>query len=461
MSSAKAFTTILALRNSISGARLRTWCRDNSGNILITFALLAPVLVTSSGAAVDYGMFQRDRVRLQSHVDAAAVASAREMQMAKADSTKINAVAQNFITASEPGASVTTRVDLDNLSVTVLAEKKFNPSMGHLFWSKESSVVKASATAKLNGMMPLCLLALDGRAAGAVHLEQAAMMTAPNCMIYSNSKHASGVQAKDNAIMTAGLICSAGGKGRTSSAKFSPEPAVDCPQLDDPLRARRPPSDTICRYNEMVVRGGTQVLQPGVYCKGLKITDGADVTLTKGIYIIKDGPFVVNDGGSIRGTDVSIFMKGKTANIVFDVDSTISLSAPKDGPMAGFLIYDDPSGAKAPALPPYPLPVPLLGAVLGLVGGLLGDAVEGPPREHKILSDNARNLLGTIYMPQGRLIVDATKPIADRSAYTVLVVRQIDLHAGPNLYLNSDYSASEVPVPKGVGPYGSNVMLTN
>jgi len=62
-------------------------------------------------------------------------------------------------------------------------------------------------------------------------------------------------------------------------------------------------------------------------------------------------------------------------------------------------------------------------------------------------------LLGTIYMPKGRLIIDANKPIADKSAYTVLVVQRIDLHSGPNLILNSDYSASDVPVPPGVGPY--------
>jgi hypothetical protein len=101
------------------------------------------------------------------------------------------------------------------------------------------------------------------------------------------------------------------------------------------------------------------------------------------------------------------------------------------------------------------LPLPILGGALGRIGP------SKSPREHKILSDNARTLLGTIYMPQGRLIIDASKPIADKSAYTVLVVRQIDLHAGPNLFLNSDYSATDVPVPKGVGPYGSNVMLTN
>ena len=119
--------------------------------------------------------------------------------------------------------------------------------------------------------------------------------------------------------------------------------------------------------------------------------------------------------------------------------------------MAGLLIFDDPTGASAQADPPYPLP--------DLTSGLW-TALKGPPREHKILSDDARLLLGTIYMPQGRLIIDATKPIADKSAYTVMVVRRIDLHDGPNLVLNSDYSATDVPVPKGVGPVGQ-VLLTN
>jgi len=35
---------------------------------------------------------------------------------------------------------------------------------------------------------------------------------------------------------------------------------------------------------------------------------------------------------------------------------------------------------------------------------------------------------------------DANQPIADKSAYTVLVVQRVDLHAGLNLVLTSDYS---------------------
>jgi hypothetical protein len=89
-------------------------------------------------------------------------------------------------------------------------------------------------------------------------------------------------------------------------------------------------------------------------------------------------------------------------------------------------------------------------------------AVEsGSPRQHQFLSDNARNLLGTIYMPKGEIIVDALKPMADKSAYTVLIVQQLHLYSGPNLILNSDYSATPVPVPMGVGPYSAKIILSN
>jgi hypothetical protein len=50
------------------------------------------------------------------------------------------------------------------------------------------------------------------------------------------------------------------------------------------------------------------------------------------------------------------------------------------------------------------------------------------------------------------LYIDANKPIADQSAYTIVVARRVELYSGPNLVLNTDYGGTDVPVPKGVGP---------
>jgi Flp pilus assembly protein TadG len=427
--------------------------RCHAGGILSTFGLVTPVLLMGVAAAVDYGMFARGQSRLQAQVDAAAIAGAREMQMAQVSASRVAAVAESLVHSSAPKATVTTKVDEKALTVKVSAKETYAPNIGAYFWAK-APTVEVSATAKLSGTLPLCLLTLEPKAAAALELEQSAMMTATSCMVYSNSKHPGGLQAKDDATLKAGLVCTAGGKAKTAGATVTPDPVTDCPVMADPLKSRTPPSDTPCRFNDTVVSKIVQTLQPGVYCKGLRITNGADVTLASGVYVIKDGPLIVDKGATLRGANVGIYLSGPGSNLTFASDSTISLSAPKDGPLAGLLIFDDPSGATAPAIPPYALPIPL-------IGGLLGKILKGPPREHKILSDNARMLLGTIYMPQGRLIIDANKPIADKSAYTVLVVQRIDLHSGPNLILNSDYSATDVPVPPGVGPYGHSVKLTN
>ena len=54
------------------------------------------------------------------------------------------------------------------------------------------------------------------------------------------------------------------------------------------------------------------------------------------------------------------------------------------------------------------------------------------------------------------LYVGSNKPVADQSAYTVVAARQIRVDAGPNLVLNSNYGATDIPVPTGVGPTGDS-----
>src|SRR5215813_8591155 len=292
-----------------AGGLLRMLARCNAGGVLTTFGAATPILLMGIAAAVDYGMFERGRTRLQGLVDSAAIAAAREMQLAQTNTSRVAAVAENFVHNGEPQAMVTTRVDTTALSVTVSATETYAPKIGAYFWAKAPTIT-ASATAKLSGTMPLCLLALDPKAPAALELEESAMMTATSCMVYSNSKNPGGLQAKDEATLKAGLICTAGGKAKTSGATVTPDPVTDCPVMADPLQSRTPPSDTTCRFNNTVISGVVQTLQPGVYCNGLKITAGAQVTLTSGVYIIKDGPLIVEKGAILKGTQVGIYLTG-------------------------------------------------------------------------------------------------------------------------------------------------------
>ncbi len=413
---------------------------------MMMFALTLPVVVAAGGAAVDYSLAASTRSKMQAVADSAALASVRELQLARTDSSRVTVIANNVINSSLQNVTPTITVDFQAMTVQVVIQKQYTP----VIRISSGTQLRVSAKAKMSGSMPLCLLGLDPKAPQTIGLEQSALLTAPGCLVQSNSTSAVGLQSKNNAIMKAGMICSAGGKVQTNNANYSPTPTTDCPALPDPLSARATPPIGACSHNNKVVDGSYETLQPGVYCGGLKLTNGAVVKLSSGIFIIKDGPLTVDAGASISGTEVGIYLKGSAANLTFDADTTISLSAPKDGPLAGILIFDDPSGASAPAKAPK--------SGRGAGGRGKGNSA---PRQHQILSDNARNLLGTIYMPKGEIIIDATKPIADKSAYTVLVVNQLHLFSGPNLILNTDYSATSVPVPMGVGPFGAKIFLSN
>ena len=426
--------------------QVRRFVGNEAAGTATMFALILPVLIAAGGAAIDYSFALMTQTKMKGVADSAALASVRELQLARTDSSRVTVIANNVINSLLQDATSTINVDFQAMTVQVVIHKQSTPVFGIL----SGTNLQVSATAKMSGSMPLCLLGLDPKAPQTIGLQQSALLTAPGCLVQSDSTSAMGIQSKRNAVMTAGMICSAGGKVQTSNSNYSPAPTTDCPVLADPLSSRVAPPIGACNYTDTVIDGAYATLQPGVYCGGLKLTNGASGVLSKGIFIIKDGPLIVDGGASISGTEVGIYLKGSGANLTFDADSTVNLSAPKDGPLAGILIFDDPTGASAPAKAPK--------SGRGAVGRALKT---GAPRQHQIFSDNARNLLGTIYMPQGEIIIDATKPIADKSAYTVLVVDQLHLYSGPNLVLNSDYSATDVPVPPGVGPYGAKIFLSN
>jgi Flp pilus assembly protein TadG len=427
---------------SVTFSSWRGFARDERANIAVMFGLAFPVVVGAVGVAVDYSFANATKSKMQSVADAAALSAAREFQMAQSNPDRITAVAESYVKSQLKDVSSRTKVDTSELTVQVVLEKDYEMFIGKVI-SANKVHLQASATAKLSGGLPLCLVGLDLRAPGTITLRKNARLTAPSCLVQSNSQSPQGLVSKDNAVMRAGYICSAGGRVKTTDNNYVPQPMTDCPVIPDPLAHRQGPTDFACNYTGKILNRETATLSPGVYCGGLIITNAAQVTLSPGIFVVKDGPLIVDGNANLKGVNVALYMKGAGASLTFATASTIHLTAPKDGPLAGILIFDDPSGAAAPERPAR------------------HDKPGKAPREHLILSDDARVLLGTIYMPRGRLIVDATRPVADRSAYTVMVVQQLDLYDGPNLFLNTDYTGSDVPVPRGVGPYGGKVTLTN
>lgn len=428
--------------------------KDTRGGFALTLALILPVAIGTAGAAIEYSSLASRHSQLQRGADSAALAGAQQLRLSNVTDTVVTSVAEQVMSNSLPVQPDTPRTFsasvINRKSGIVVSVTEQVPSvMGQLI-NVFNSRLEVTATAQISGNAKLCLLTLEDKAGKALFLEASSSISAPGCGIFSNSRDASGLRADPGARATAAVICSTGGV-QNQGAFLSPAPTTDCKAANDPLATRQRPSTGFCTGLEQttVISSSTRLF-PGTYCKGLKIQGSAQVTLSAGIYVINDGPLIVTNTASISGQNVGFFFTGDNGGLRFDPDTAINLTAPKDGVLAGLLFFEDRS-VSAPALLPIgptgiaPPPPP---------------PNSGPMRQYRITSNNAPNLLGTIYLPAGRLIIDSTRAVADRSAFTVVVVKQLDLNSGPNLYLNSNYDATDIPVPDGVGPKSGTIVLT-
>ena len=107
--------------------------------------------------------------------------------------------------------------------------------------NRAAASIRATARARVVGGNPVCMIALDEKSNQALVLTQSAKLSAPKCEIYSNSKSAKGLTVMMDASISAGAVCSAGGK-YSNLGSIVPEPSLDCPVLSDPLSNRPKPS---------------------------------------------------------------------------------------------------------------------------------------------------------------------------------------------------------------------------
>jgi hypothetical protein len=293
------------------------------------------------------------------------------------------------------------------------------------------------------------VLGLHGSSGDTIKADAAALITAPECAIQSNSTDAQGLKAGALSTLVSSFTCTSGGYAGLPTS-FVPPPETDCPVIEDPLAERVPPAVGGCDYLDFVADEGVLTIEPGHYCGGLRITGNADAVAAPGVYIISGGTLEVSNEAKLHGEYVSFYFADDAATLVFKDKAEVELSAPKDGLMAGILLFENPSAA-----------------------------VE---RNFEIKSASVHKLLGTIYLPRaifkgdGRdLVTTVTNviggvgavagvnlglpTIGEASAYTVIVANRLEL-IGVNLVINADYAATDIPVPDGVGPHSGNVRLS-
>ena len=404
---------------------------SRNGNVALMFALLAPLLLACVGAGVDFARYTSIQTELQEAADRAALAGAHQFLLKKTDAATPKAVAEASMASSLSedanlsAAHYAARADSTAATVDVDIDYAMQPTfLVGIFKSPIDIAVSASAQA--GGSANICVLGTDPNASRTVYLDKNARLSGDDCAVFSNSKNVKGLSVLKSAAIESALICSAGGY-EGEGHNFSPQPLVDCPVKSDPLASRQPPSFSGCDHTKFEVTSGVTTLFPGVYCGGLKIDNDANVTFASGVYVIDDGELRIDGNAKAIGDGVGFYFTGGGAKMTIAGDADVEFTAPLTGPLAGLLFFEDPNGNGA--------------------------------RLFRITTPNARRLVGTIYLPNGRFLADASGAVADESEYTAIVARRIELNSDVRLVLNADYDLTPVPVPGGIKGAGAIVML--
>jgi hypothetical protein len=405
---------------------------DRRGNVAVMTAIALPAIAMLAAGAVEIAAVTGDRAKLQAAADAAALAGARELALSSdagvAERAKASAL-QRVQTIVDRGAVVTPEAEIvdDGGALRVALHSKRPSFFGDLL-PPGGFQVRVEAVAANMGRIPLCVLVHgEGVAKGeAALLKDSADISAPGCLVHSNSD----IVVENSARLTAGVVQSV----KSAKGAITPAAEVGAEPIEDPFNKKDVSMKGSCLAGgkpikfEDVAGAPERSLPPGRYCDDVEVKKWTRLKLQAGEYYF-DKVFKIDDDASLSGADVALVF-GKDAKFEFNGRSKISLEGRKAGGFAGFLIVTQRTGKPTDS-----------------------------PKDFIIMSDHVSKLLGTIYIPDHRLVVDGKEEVAEQSDWTVVVARSVQLKNNPTLVINKNYAGSDVPVPAGVGPTRSNVRL--
>ncbi|MEL6962893.1 MAG: TadG family pilus assembly protein [Pseudomonadota bacterium] len=406
---------------------------DQQGSILPIIGAIVMLATAGAAVAVDIGRAYAYRAQLSIAADAAALAGAVNLPDVDAARTAVYRYAainmpgfENLVRSEdiefghwdpETRRLVSSEDVPSALRVTTRLSEENGNAIRTLFASvfgNDTLEVAASAVAGKRSSM--CIQSLEPDAADGLGIDIAANIEALNCTVQVNSRHDYAFRIWLGSKIVADGLCVTGGAYLSGWATISPEPTLGCPPQPDPLIDLKAPEVGGCDHHDKVLMAHHGNLEPGVYCGGLKVMGDSDLTLAAGVYVIKDGPLGVFDTSKLRGEGITFFLTGEDGLIRLDDNSTLTLTAPTDGDMAGILVFQDRD-----------------------FGG-----------HHLWDSKAPTELHGTIYLPEGQLLSQSSSSITPIASCNVLIAKRLHFKFKSGVSIDLDQAKCRQYLPSAV-----------
>lgn len=327
----------------VSGARLSMTrlFAARAGNIGVVVALSVVPLAMGIGLAVDFSRASAARGEMQTALDAAVLAGARD---GSAGWTTV--AADTFTAALAPEVTVSSKSfapdSAGNYAGT--ATGTLSTTFSSLF-SLSSLTLQVTATAvKPIATNKVCILLLSPTAAPGLLLNSGANLNAPDCQVDVKSTANPAATFNAGTVFTTKKTCVAGSQVLDNGGSHA-SLAKSCTTATDPFAGTLPvPASASCTYSNQNVNGGTVTAYPGVYCGWQNLNNAPTINFQPGVYVFKGGGVNVN-GGTWNGTGVTFYF-ADTSYIQFNGTVKLNLTAPTSGTYAGLLWYEAANLAK-------------------------------------------------------------------------------------------------------------------
>jgi len=401
------------------------FARSTKGNITImaTMAFIPFMMFTT--AAVDMSNAIRMKAELQSAADAAVLASATALSTGSSDSDKIKIADDAFYANLSPKllASLTatpvTTIDFEKKSVYMTVKVE----TGQVLTSFLVDALKLGVEAKavIDKGKPICMLSFNKTVDKAINIQGTADIVADGCAVHANSISNTALNQEGSATAIADSFCVYGDYAGADGA-FAPMPDNNCRQEKDPLAttvqaAIAATDTTTCTFASQQVIMTDTTLSPGVYCGGIKLQTGVNVTMNPGTYVIRDGAFIVQAGATVQGTGVTILLTGNSDTYFFNAGgANIDLTAPTSGAFAGILMTQTPESLPS-------------------------------PKENTVTGGGVMNFAGIMYFPTQPLSIEGNGEIGDTTRQFAIMADTIHVQGTGllTIHLTSDYQSVGFP----------------
>ena len=334
---------------------LNRFRRDESGVYAILAGLFMPLFVGMAGLGCEVGLWYYNHQRMQSAADSAAVAASTAYYVqgnTNGLSNQANATSAGYgFVAGSNGVTVTVHqppASGSYISASGAVEVLISQAQARLFsalFNPAQFTVSARAVAISSGGIG-CVISLDPTASGATTIKGTSAVTLNKCSLTDNSSSSSALNLNGGGALTASSVNVVGGISGASAITTTTQGGVTtgAGAGADPYAGSSFSSYSGCDKHNFSSKK-TETINPGVYCGGMSLNSGAEVTLSPGTYYLDQGSLSVNGGATLSGTDVTIVFTSSTGNNYSTANinggATVDLTAPTTGPSAGIVFFAD------------------------------------------------------------------------------------------------------------------------